>query len=114
MLHTRLKQVQFSSVLHTLRLMMVVNLGAPVLGVSYLVIYLMTATEANTNEENKTHCTAHASGNGTAIPTIKKVRMSQTTHPFPPPPPKRPWKKLKKYFKSNCIYFAYYNLAKFS
>ena len=72
MLHTRLKQVQFSSVLHTLRLMMAVSLGADVIGVSYLVIYLMAATEANTNEENKTHCTTHTYSNDTAIPTIKK------------------------------------------
>ena len=95
MLHTRLKQVQFSSVLHTLRLMMAVSLGADEIGVSYLVIYLMTTTEANTNEKNKTHCTAHTYSNDTAIPTIKKprcyignTRVSPTTN--------RTWKKSKK------------------
>ena len=74
---------------------MAVSLGADEIGVSYLVIYLMTTTEANTNEKNKTHCTAHTYSNDTAIPTIKKprfyrgnTRVSPTTN--------RTWKKSKK------------------
>lgn len=69
MLHTWLKQVQFTSFLLRLRLMLVLSLGAAELGVSDLVIYLMATTEANTNEEDKTHCTAHTPANDPAIPT---------------------------------------------
>ena len=47
--------------------MLVLSLGAAELGVSDLVIYL--TTEANTNEEDKTHCTAHTPANDPAIPT---------------------------------------------
>lgn len=49
--------------------MLVLSLGAAELGVSDLVIYL--TTEANTNEEDKTHCTAHTPANDPAIPTSK-------------------------------------------
>lgn len=85
---------------------MAVCLGADVIGVSYLVIYLMTATEANSNEENKTHCTAHASGNGTAIPKIKKVRMSQTTHTCSPPPSKETLEEIKEIFQIKLHIFC--------
>ena len=49
--------------------MLVLSLGAAELRVSDLVIYFMATTEANTNEKNKTHCTAHTPANDPAIPT---------------------------------------------